>query len=237
MKRFYKTARAGAGDDGLYRIYLDDREVKTPAKVALVSDNQELADMIAGEWDAQVETINPETMPLTQLLNTKIDRVSNNRAALAAEVLKFFDTDLICYYSDNPAEVYKRQKSAWNNAHLWFAEKSGESLQTTQDIAALKQSDKAHAFIAGYVNDLDDDRFTLLQIATPLCGSIVLAAAFIEGTLKAEDLRKAVFIEEDYKSEFYNEDFYGQDPHWAKKRAAFERDMQAAQSYLATLKG
>ncbi len=235
MKRFYKSVdvieEAGSG----FAIQLDGRDVMTPKKLKLVAPNQVLAGYVAKEWDAQQDKIDPESMPLTLLLNTKIDKIVTERIALITEVYKFLDTDLICYYTDHPAELYTRQKAAWNKAHLWFAQECGESLQTTQAIAALKQSEKAHAFVQRHLADLDDDRFTLLQIITPLSGSVILALAFVNKAMSAEDLRQAVFVEEDYKSELYNEDHYGEDPHWAKKRKSFERDMQAAAQYLETL--
>lgn len=231
-KRFYKEVVVDAGDEG-YAILIDGKPVKTPMRKELIAENKELAEHIAKEWRAQETYIDPNTMPLTQILNTRLDKMPGEREGMTREILKYFDTDLVCYYTDAPQELYTRQKSVWNNAHLWFAQKSGESLQTTQEIAALKQKEAAHDFIKAYIQGMNEDRFIILQMATPLCGSIILAAAFCDGALDVDAVMKACFVEEDYKAALYNEAVHGGDPHLNKKRDAMHQDLQAARIYMS----
>src|SRR5882724_2627395 len=77
-KRFYAGAGV-AGADGGFAILLDGKPIKTPSGRQLIAPRREIADAIAAEWNAQVETINPLTMPLTRFANSVgegvVDRV------------------------------------------------------------------------------------------------------------------------------------------------------------------
>ena len=81
-KRFWQAANAQAVDDG-FGVTLDGRPVKTPAKQPLVVPSLALAQMIAAEWEAQDQTIRPETMPFTRSANSAIDRVSAQKDEVA----------------------------------------------------------------------------------------------------------------------------------------------------------
>ena len=233
-KRFYKDVSIKKQGD-VFAVFLDGKSVKTPNKNELLASNEALAGLVAAEWEEQEEFIDPHQMPITQILNTRIDKTPHERDIMTEQVLKFFDTDLICYYTDAPQDVLAMQKSAWNDAHLWFAQKSGEALLTTQDLAALKQSEKSHTFIIAYIDSLDLECFTILQMTVPLCGSLVLASAFCDGALDSDVLMKACFVEEDHKAILYNEAEHGGDPMLEKKRISMRRDLEAAEVYLATL--
>ena len=60
-KRFYKEVKVDtivgteATTSESYRILLDGRELKTPARNALHLPNRDIAMMIAAEWDAQTD--------------------------------------------------------------------------------------------------------------------------------------------------------------------------------------
>jgi chaperone required for assembly of F1-ATPase len=49
MKRFYKETAVDAGDGG-YRVLLDGKPMRTPAKAVLVTPTRALAEAIATEW-------------------------------------------------------------------------------------------------------------------------------------------------------------------------------------------
>ena len=73
-KRFYDTAIAVEAVGG-HGITLDGKPVRTPAGRPLAVPGAALAGALAEEWDAQGETIDRETMPLTRLVCTALDLV------------------------------------------------------------------------------------------------------------------------------------------------------------------
>ena len=55
--RFYKTVDVAPADGGGFAVRLDGRIPKSPRKAPLVLPTKGLAELIAGEWDAQVKVI------------------------------------------------------------------------------------------------------------------------------------------------------------------------------------
>lgn len=234
MKRFYKMVSL-RGEPGGYAICLDGRPVKTPARATLLAPSRALAEALQAEWAGQAEEVRPESMPLTQLLNTHIDKVSRARAGMESLVLKYLDTDLLCYRCEEPPEVAAVQSRYWDPWLAWFEETFGERLETTSGFAALRHPASAHGKVAKHVRELDNGRFTVLQMAVPMAGSLVLGLAFTAGAADTDALMEAMFAEENYKGILYREDQYGPDPLTEKKRIASRRDLEGAARYLSFL--
>ena len=66
MKRVYKTVIVTEVDDG-YSVSLDGKQVHSPGRRPLALPNQALAEAVAAEWDAQIETVDPRQMPMMSL--------------------------------------------------------------------------------------------------------------------------------------------------------------------------
>ena len=230
MKRFYKLVSYEKKPEG-YAILLDGKAVKTKERATLLAQNEQVATEIVREWAQQGEDIDPDTMPFTQILSTRIDQVPKQRKAMNAAVLKYLDTDLICYPTEKPAVLYELQEKHWVPWRGWIEECFGYSLQATTELKALKQAQELHEAITGHVEAMNDDIFTLLQVAVPLSGSLALGLALIEGQASAEDIHKACFVEEHYKDEIYLVDEYGRDPLSEYKQQTCLRDLKTCETY------
>src|SRR5690349_5229852 len=86
--RFYKDVSVDA-TGGTFRVSLDGKPVKTPGGAVLALPSEALAESVADEWRAQEATIKPQTMLLTKLANTAIDRVASNPASVREQLLAF----------------------------------------------------------------------------------------------------------------------------------------------------
>lgn len=234
MKRFYNNVSVSPVEDG-YSIHLDGKPVKTPARQVLMAPTHKLAELIAVEWDAQADTIDPDTMPLTQVMTTAMDCGVADRAAIAEEVLGYLDTDLLCYRAEEPEAIRIRQQERWDPWLIWFEHVSGNRLHTTTGLSALKQPQGAHDYAAKAVRHADDFHFMAIQMTTAISGSLVLALAFVEGVATPDDVFQCAQLEELYRNEFYNEDFYGQAPHQEKAHAGILRDLNALRVFLDSL--
>ena len=100
-RRFYRSAGVGEAE-GEFRILLDGRPVKTPARNFLAAPTRALAEAIVGEWEQQGEHVDPARMPLTRLANSIIDGVREASAPVAAEIAKYLACDLLLYRADTP---------------------------------------------------------------------------------------------------------------------------------------
>ncbi|MAF98951.1 MAG: ATP12 chaperone family protein [Micavibrio sp.] len=237
MKKFYKLVSTLKDDAANgWHVMLDKRPVKCPSGATLLAPSEDMAFAIAAEWSAQQETIIPDSMPITQILTTCLDRVARERAAMESAVLKYIDTDLICYRAgDEPPGQREAQEQAWDKWVDWFEEHFDSRLETTSAITALNQPPLAHQLVASYIADLDDHHFTAFQLAVSASGSLVLGLAFIKHAITPEDLFAAAHVEEDFKGKIYDQEKYGLDPMEQSKRDAMMRDLKAAHRYLQLL--
>ena len=73
-KRFYTSVGVAEADGG-FVITLDGKQIRSPSGKPIVVPSRAIADAVAAEWNAQGETIDPMTMPLTRLANSVIEGV------------------------------------------------------------------------------------------------------------------------------------------------------------------
>lgn len=229
MKRVYKSVATRSTEDG-WGVTLDDRPLRTPARRELRVPSEPLAAAIAAEWDAQDPDIRPETMPLTRLATTAIDRTTDRRTEIAAEVADYAGTDLVCYRADHPAVLAARQEAAWQPLIDWAAGRYDAGLAVTTGIVPLAQSPASLKAFAVAVAALDDFRLTALQATTGACGSLVIALALLEGRLDAEAAFEVSQLDETFQMEAW-----GEDAEAARQRVALAEDIKAAARFLDLL--
>ena len=233
MKKFYHLVAVNHYPEG-YAVLLDAKPIRTPQGQLLLCPNEDLANAVMGEWVAQVETIKPDTMPITQLVTTYLDKVQGQREILQPEVMNFLDTDLLCYRAGDPPAFAARQEMVWDPVLSWFQDSFSVKVQTTTELAALRQDPQVHQSVETYVRNLSDAYFSILQIVTAETGSLLLAIAFLEKAVTPQDAFNAAQAEELLKSEIYNEEFYGKAPDIEKKQAHLLLTLQAARRFLDT---
>lgn len=234
MKRFYKESNY-VQEAEHFLIRLDDRTISTPANNVLLSPSESLAKAICAEWNAQDETVIPDSMPITQYCYTSLDYVPKHRQEIINTILNFLDTDLVCYRTADPADLVEQQSAAWDKFIDWFDQAFSHKLETTTGLAAISHPEAVHDKVKAFVNKLEDEKLTILQALTASCGSIVMSICFIEGLASIEDVFTGAFVDELYQGSIYDEERYGIDPHQEKQRKKLREDLEAAQTYLSCL--
>ncbi len=137
-RRFYQRAEV-EDTDGRFRVVLDGRPVKTPARRTLAAPKRALAQALAAEWDAQRDVIDPAKMPLTRLANTIIDGVIDAPSAVADEVKRYLACDLVFYRAPGPAGLVTWQAKAWDPVLAWVRETLGARFVLAEGIAFVAQ--------------------------------------------------------------------------------------------------
>jgi len=235
MERFYKDVTTGPDLAGGYAVLLDGRPVRTPEKETLSAPNAALAALIAAEWAAQDGAIKPDTMPLTQLLTTAIDRVKPNRDVITDQLLAYIDSDLLCYRAITPEGMGDEQAKLWDPWLAWFTTRFGGTLATTTDLIRLDQDKVIHETLRTHVDGLDLHQFTLLQVAASVCGSIVLGLAVCDGAISPEDGYACALCEELFHERIHDLERHGLDPVEEKRRNAIMDDLRACDTYRKAL--
>ncbi|MBS0243087.1 MAG: ATPase [Proteobacteria bacterium] len=231
-RRFYKEVGLGPSGDGGYAVLLDGRPAKTPGKRLLRLTSARLAEAVAGEWGTQAETIDPAKMPLTRLVNTALDGVAERMGDVAADVVKYAGSDLLCYRAETPPGLVRRQAELWDPLLLWIAETHGVRLTVNTGIMHVAQPAASLERLAAAVAPLDALPLTALHVMTTLMGSAVLALATLQERLPPETAWEAAHVDEDWQMAEW-----GQDAEALARRHHRWQEMQAASalSRLASL--
>jgi len=217
--RFYRDVSVQSGVRG-YGVFLDGKPLKTPAGAVIELPTEALAEAIAQEWRDQEGKVRTETMLLTKLANTAIDRVRADRPLVIGQILAFGRTDLVCYRADEPVDLVKRQASAWDPLMEWLRRRHGVELQTVSGLTYVEQKHDALRALEASVAGRDEFVLTALHGAATLCGSLTIALALIDGRLDAGEAKAAAEIDENYQAERW-----GKDPEIAAKSATKSREL------------
>lgn len=225
MKRLYKEV-TNTGT----QIALDGKPLKTPGRRVLEVPSAALAAAIAAEWAAQGEQVVPSKMPLTQLAATALDRVGPERAAIEQGVLRYAETDLVCYRAEEPIELARRQQAAWQPLLDWLDRRWNVRLNVARGIMPAAQDPDMLARLGQAIQQMDDWRLSALQVATAATGSVVVAMALVAGRIGAAQAFAVAELDESFQIEQW-----GEDPIATERREALALDLDAVRLFLDLL--
>ncbi len=226
MKRFYKEAKADAGN----RILLDGRPVKTPGRTDLAPPAVALAEAIAAEWNAQGETIDPRAMPLTGLANAAIDRIAPERESFARGLAIYGESDLICYRAEGPPGLVSRQDEHWDPILAWARRHYDVDFETATGVIHKPQPAHTIARLAHAVAVRDHFQLAGLSPLVTVSGSLLIALALAEEAIDLETAWAAASLDEQWQAEKW-----GEDAEAAKALANRRADFAAAWRFLSLL--
>lgn len=222
-KRFYKDVTTAEGENGV-AILLDGKPLKTPARNNLVVPTRALALLVAKEWDDQRDVIDPAAMPITRLVNTAIDAIASNPEPVHLDIVKFAGTDHLCYRADAPQSLVERQSQLWDPIVQWAASEFGARFVLAEGVIHQAQPEAA---ISAFSERLAAFRSAIelasLHMLTSITGSALLALAFAEGRITAEEAWTLAHVDEDW-----NIEHWGEDDEAAARRQNRLKDFNAA---------
>ncbi len=231
MKRFYKETAVEAADGG-WRVLLDGKPMRTPAKTVLGVPTRALAEAIAAEWAAVAEKaeINAALLPLTRFAATGLDRVTAQRERVIDDTAKYGASDLLCYRAHDPETLVKRQHEAWQPLLDWAAERYGARLVVASGTSFVTQPPEALAALRAAIATHSDLALSALYNLTHIAGSLVIALAMAEGRISSADAFAAAQLDELFQIERW-----GADPIAVHRHDGIKHDMDAGARFLALL--
>jgi chaperone required for assembly of F1-ATPase len=226
VKRFYKEATVGAGN----AVLLDGRPVRTPGRAPLAVRAARLAAAIADEWNAQGETIDPRSMPLTGLANAAIDRIAPARETFARGLAAYGESDLLCYRAEGPAPLVARQAEHWDPILGWARDRYDIAFEVTAGIVHRPQPPETVARLAAAIGTRDPFALAGLSPLVTVSGSLVVALALAEGAIGLDAAWAAASLDEQWQAEQW-----GEDAEAAAALANRRADVAAAARFLSLL--
>ena len=218
-KRFWSEVEVAEVEGG-FEIRLDGRPVRTPLKSPLVLPTRALGALLAAEWEAQEDLIDPEAMPATRMANSAIEKVAPQLDAVAGHLLSYGETDLLCYRADGPAGLVARQAEAWDPWLDWADRTLGARLVVTEGILPVDQPAAALAALRDELSRFDAFELAAVHDLVGLPGSLVLGLAASRGAAPPEALWQAGRLDELWQIEQWGEDALGEAAN-ARKAQAF----------------
>lgn len=225
-KRFYKEVSIGE-EGGSFQVLLDGRSIKSPAKKVVSVPKRAVAEVLVAEWAAQIDKIDPATMPLTRLVNSIIDGVEDAREAMLDEIVSYMGNDFICYPASHPERLVERQKQHWQPVLDWAGELLGGKFVQASGILAVEQSPALGENLRKIWSDLDIFQLGAVHSLMTLTGSALLPLAYWKGYLSRDAMWAAAMVDEDW-----NVEMWGEDEEATKRRVYRRADCDAAGSII-----
>ena len=231
-RRFYEKVSIEEVAEG-HIIRLDTHKLMTPAKKLLLLPYARLAEAVADEWRQVDEDIILTDMPMSRLVYTALDRVSESYKATAQEFASYGETDLLCYRATHPDTLVQRQDEIWSPYLDWVSATYGVSLQTGAGIAPIKQSQSSIEVLTQIAQGGEEPepnplRLTGLAHGAGLLGSAVLALRMESGEDKAENIWRAAFLDD-----FFQIEQWGEDSEAIARLEGMKREIETLSDYFS----
>ena len=225
MKRFYKDVRytqTGAG----WIVALDERPLKTQGGQTQTVPSEPLAQMLAREWEAQGETINPAAFRSRDMTDYAIDVVTPDPAAIVDKLLGYAQTDTLCYRAEPEDALFRRQQEVWEPIVARLEAREAIRLHRISGVVHRPQPEETLGALRESLTSLDPFRLAALEQTTSLAASLCIGLAALENGSDGEALWDAANLEEDWQA-----DLWGRDEEAEERRDRRNHDFLHAIAY------
>lgn len=226
MKVFFKEVSVEVRDNK-YVVMLDGKITKTPEQSVCLMPTLEMAEAIAKEWKDQEEVIDPNSMPLTKLLNTSVDRVEKRRDDLIEELVKFAGADQVCYRADYPPELVELQNKVWNPLMKTMEEDYGVDLRVVTGVVFAEQDQKALLKIRKLIEKVESFRLMALYTMITVTGSVTVGFNLFKGHIELNEAWDAGQLDENFQISQW-----GSDEEAEQRRRNLKSELENAFRFL-----
>lgn len=206
MKRFYTTATVAPADGG-WRVLLDGRGIKTAMGAPQVVPTEVLAEALAAEWNAQGDEIVPTGFVLRDMADYAIDIVGTDRDAAIAGLLRFAETDTLCYRADPEDALFARQQDVWEPCLQAAEARHGIRFERISGIMHRPQPAATLDALRAHLATLDDFTLAAVNTLASLAASLTIALAALDDGADAQALWTLANLEEDWQAELWGADY------------------------------
>lgn len=230
LRRFYSDVQVRAVE-GEFVVALDGRGLKTPAGNRLALPTAALAEAVASEWGRQEKNIDPTTMGVTRIVGTGLDLIADNREPFTRGILRFAETDLLCYRADAPTDLVVLQAKVWDPLLEWAVKRLGARMNTTSGVVPVSQPATTLSVLEAHVSRFDAIGLSALISAVEACGSLIMGLALAEGRIEGNAAFDAAQLDETYQMEKW-----GCDMEAVRRRDRLRADILVAETVLCAIR-
>lgn len=205
MKRFYREAAAQQQAGG-WQVMLDGRGVKTQGGRAQLVPTHVLAEAMAAEWAGQGEEIDPAGFILRDLADMAIDVIAADRAGTIATLLRYAETDTLCYRADPGDALLERQSEVWEPLLAAAEARWDVHFERISGVIHRPQPAETLRRLKSVLAAQDDFALSALTTLTSLAASLVTGLAALDPAADPAALWDAANLEEDWQADLWGRD-------------------------------
>ena len=184
--------------DGFFNLFINNKEIKTPEKVSFNFKEKIFPNLILKEIKKfKLKNLNQSTY--YNIFSLAKDKIQVDKQRYIEEVLKYINTDLICYWENKPDDLYTLQLDNWNS-QLKKLKKEELNFDYTFNITPIKQNKSSIVLLKKKLIQLDDIILSCLLIITKITSSVLLSYLFITNRIKPIDLYNNTYLHEIWQS-------------------------------------
>ncbi len=184
--------------DGVFNLFVNNKEIKTPEKVSFNFKEKIFPNLILKEIKKfKLKNLNQSTY--YNIFSLAKDKIQVDKQKYIEEVLKYINTDLICYWENKPDDLYTLQLDNWNS-QLKKLKKEELNFDYTYNITPIKQNKSSIVLLKKKLIQLDDIILSCLLIITKITSSVLLSYLFITNRIKPIDLYNNTYLHEIWQS-------------------------------------
>ena len=231
MKRFYKDVSVEQVAAG-FQVALDGRLVKTQGGGSQIVSSKALAEELTAEWAGQGETIDPARFAFRDMTDYALDVVPVDRAGVVAKLLRYVETDTLCYRAEPDEPLWHRQRKLWDPLVEALEAREGVTLERVSGVVARPHAAETMDTLKARIETHDDFTLAALEQLTALAASLCIGLAALDDEADGETLWAAANLEEDWQIEQWGADEEAS-PRRAKRLDAFLKAMAFARQARA----
>ena len=184
--------------DGVFNLFINNKEIKTPEKVSFNFKEKIFPNLILKEIKKfKLKNLNQSIY--YNIFSLAKDKIQVDKQKYIEEVLKYINTDLICYWENKPDDLYTLQLDNWN-LQLKKLKKEELNFDYTFNITPIKQNKSSIVLFKKKLIQLDDIILSCLLIITKITSSVLLSYLFITNRIKPIDLYNNTYLHEIWQS-------------------------------------
>ncbi|WP_230292802.1 ATP12 family chaperone protein [Croceicoccus sp. Ery5] len=200
MKRFYREVTVQPQVNG-WQVALDGRGMKTQGGAPQIVPTRAMADALAAEWAAQGDEIDPKSLPLRDMADYAIDRVTPDPASAIAAIMPFAETDTLCYRADDGDALRERQEEAWEPLVAAAEKRLGIEFSRVAGISYTPHPPATRARLVEELEEMDPFTLAAVQNLSSLAASLIAALESLRNGQDAETLFATANLEEDWQAQ------------------------------------
>ena len=175
-------------ENGFYNLFINNKEIKTPENALFNFREKIFPELILKE----IKRFNLKNLNQSLYYNIFTlaqDKIFFDKQKYIDEVMKYINTDLICYWEQKPEDLYTLQIDNWSK-QLKKLKKEELKFDYTFNILPIEQNKSSIELLKNKLIKLDDMILACLLILTKITSSLLLSYLFATNRIKPIDLFK-----------------------------------------------